>query len=189
MRKVISLMHISLDGFAASTTGELNWISYSEDIFTSVIESLSNVDTSIYGRSTYEGMKSYWPTVPSNPNSTEHELHHAEWVENVNKIVFSTTLEKANWNNTRLISSNLSEEVNKLKNQDGRNMMIFGSPRLVHSFLEHNLVDEFLLTISPVVLGAGIPLFKNIKQKLQLKLLKSKQYDNGVLAVHYAKAE
>src|SRR5262245_17946798 len=146
MRKVIALMHLSLDGYASTLAGEFDWIAYDEGIAKDVQEFiLARVDTAIYGRKTYFGMNNEWPTVLTNPDASEGEMRHAKWVENVQKVVFSTTMETAEWNNTLLIKENLPEEVAKLKQQPGKDMMIFGSPLLVHAFAQHDLIDEYRL--------------------------------------------
>lgn len=185
MRKVILLMHASLDGFVGGPNGEMDWIRYDDEIFQDVTDLLGAVDTSLYGRVTYQMMAGYWPAVRENPSSTERELHHANWVENVHKIVFSKSLDKAEWNNTRLIKENIVEEMAALKAQPGKNMMIFGSPRLAHTFMELGLIDEYRINISPVVLGEGIPLFKNVKHKTNLQLLTAKTFQSGVIGLHY----
>jgi dihydrofolate reductase len=186
MRKIISFMHVSLDGFVAGLNGEMNWITMDDEIFEDAIALAATTDTAVYGRTTYQMMESYWPTVLINPTATKNELHHAEWVENINKIVFSTSLEKAEWNNTRLIRRNIKEEVTKLKQQPGKSMMIFGSPRLTHSFMQMGLIDEYRININPVLLGNGIPLFKNISDRINLKLLKAKIFESGVVGFHYS---
>jgi dihydrofolate reductase len=187
VRKVISLMHISLDGFTAGPNGELEWAHVDEETYAYVADLLRTVDTAIYGRTTYQMMESYWPTVPADPSSTKEEIHHAHWVETVNKLVFSTTLEKAEWNNTRLVRGNAAEEIARLKRQPGTDLMIFGSPRLTHSFIQLGLIDEYQLTINPVVLGEGIPLFKDIKEQVALELLAAKTFRSGVVGLHYRK--
>lgn len=111
----------------------------------------------------------------------------ADWVENIQKIVFSTTLEKVEWKNTRLIKSNIEEEILKLKNQSGKNMMIFGSPRLTHSLLQLGLIDEFVLNINPIILGNGIQLYKDIKNRIDLKLISSTTFKCGVVGLHLIK--
>lgn len=190
MRKVISLMHISLDGFVAGPSGEMDWIGYDDEIFQYAIDLASNTDAAIYGRVTYQMMEGHWPTVLTNPDSTPQELHHANWVENVHKIVFSKSLETAEWNNTTLIKENIAEEMSKLKQQPGRDMMIFGSATITHTLANLGLIDEYRLTVSPVVLGNGIPLFKDVKEMLKLKLLESKTFANvGVVALHYQVAQ
>lgn len=184
MRKVLSLMHISLDGFAAGPNGEMDWIVYDAEIFKNAIALTDIADTAIYGRTTYQMMEGYWPTVATNPDSSPDDLHHAEWVQNVHKVVISRSLEKVEWNNTQLIGENFVEEITKLKAQPGQNLMIFGSPHVVHLLAQHGLVDEYRLNVSPVVLGEGIPMFEGIKTKL--KLLSSHTFDSGVVALHYA---
>ena len=178
-------MHTSLDGFVAGPGEEMNWIIMDEEIFQDALELAATTDAALYGRITYQMMESYWPTVLKNPSSTKLELCHALWVENINKIVFSKTLEKAEWNNTRLIKKNIPEEMTKLKYQPGENMLIFGSPHLTHSFMRWGLIDEYRININPVILSSGIPLFKNISDKVNLKLLKTKTFHSGVVGLHY----
>lgn len=185
MRKVISFMHVSLDGFVAGPNGEMDWIIMDDEIFKDAIDLASTIDTALYGRTTYQMMEAYWPTVLSNPLSNELELHHARWVENVHKIVFSKMLKKVEWNNTRLIKENIVEKVPLLKQQDGKSMMIFGSPTLTHSFMQMNLIDEYRINVNPVVLGKGVPLFKNIDHMIDLKLLKTKKFNSGVVGFYY----
>jgi len=185
MRKVISFMHASLDGFVAGLNGEMDWIIHDEEIFEDAIDLAGTTDAAIYGRTTYQMMESYWPTVLTLPSSTKNELHHAQWVEDIHKIVFSKTLEKAGWNNTTLIKENIIDEMRKLKRQPGKNMMIFGSPGLTHSFMQMDLIDQYRININPVVLGNGIPLFKNMNGKIRLKLLKTKMFNAGVVGLHY----
>jgi dihydrofolate reductase len=185
MRKIISFMHVSLDGFVAGVNGEMNWITMDDEIFEDAIALAATTGTALYGRTTYQMMESYWPTVLTNPTSTKNEIYHADWVENVNKIVFSTSLEKVEWNNTRLIKKNIKEEVTKLKQESGKNMMIFGSPRLTHSFMQMGLIDEYRINVNPVLLGNGIPLFKNLSDRINLKLLKTRTFESGVTGLHY----
>src|SRR3954469_13597226 len=128
MRKVISFMHVSLDGFVSGPAGEMDWITMDEEIFKDAIDLEATTDTALYGRTTYQMMEGYWPTVLANPNSTTLELCHAVWVENIHKIVFSTTLKEVSWNNTRLIKENIAEKILKLKQRQGKSMIIFGSP-------------------------------------------------------------
>ncbi|MCU0480817.1 MAG: dihydrofolate reductase family protein [Anaerolineae bacterium] len=185
MRNIILLMHISLDGFVAPLDGSLDWAVMDDGLTNDVDALVATADTAIYGRYTYEGMRDYWTTVPSNPDATPHERNYAEWVENAHKVVFSTTLESADWNNSRLIKTNIVEEMTKLKAQTGKDMMIFGSPRLTHSFMALDLIDEYRLMINPILLGAGTPLYKAGYPKTHLKRTFTKTYDCGVVGVHY----
>src|SRR5262245_38911235 len=185
MRNVVLFMHISLDGFAAGPNGELDWISYDQELEKYAEGIVSTVGSPLYGRVTYQLMESYWPSVLKNPAATQHEIAHARWLENVEKIVFSKSLAKVEWNNTRLIKDNIVEEVSKLKQQPGKDLVIFGSPSLAHSFMELDLIDGYRLTVNPVILGSGIPLFKDVKHRRNLKLLESKTLNSGVITVHY----
>lgn len=185
MRKVIAFMHVSLDGFVAGTNGELNWVSHGEDITQYVDQLIGTTDTAMYGRNTYQLMHSYWPTVLANPESLSRDVAHANWVENVSKIVFSRSLEKADWNNTTLVKDHIPQTIANLKAQPGKSLMIFGSPRLTHSFMELDLIDEYRLTINPVILGTGIPLFTSATKPNSLKLLETQTFESGVIAVVY----
>lgn len=187
MRKVISLMHVSLDGFTAGPNGELEWAIVDEEGYKDVADLLTTVDTALYGRITYQMMEGYWPSVPANPASTADELHHAHWVENVHKIVFSRTLERVTWNNTRLVKEHIAAEIARLKHLAGGDMMIFGSPSIVHTLTQHGVIDEYQIHLNPIVLGDGIPLFKDIKGSIALELLRSRTYHSGVVGLHYRK--
>ncbi len=182
MRKIVLLMHASLDGYVAGPNGELEWARVDEEIYREVAASWATVDTALYGRVTYGMMEGYWPTVPTNPESTRQELEHARWVEEVQKVVVSTSLENVAWNHTRLARN--IEDIRVLKGQPGGDMMIFGSPSLAHSLMEAGLIDEYRLNINPVVLGSGVPLFKT-NGRTNLKLLTSKTYSSGVVGLHY----
>lgn len=185
MRKVVLFMHISLDGFAAGPNGELDWISYDEELEKYAEEVVRTVGAPLYGRVTYQMMESYWPTVLTNPAATRHEIEHAHWVENIPKIVFSKTLEKVEWNNTTLIKDNIAVEISKLKQQPGKDLVIFGSPGLAHTLMRLDLIDEYRLTVNPVILGSGMPVFKDLKDRGELKLLNTKTFGSGVIALHY----
>lgn len=184
MRNVVLFMHISLDGFAAGPNGELEWISYDQELEKYAEGIVNTVGAALYGRVTYHLME-YWRTVLDNPSSTQHEIEHARWIENIPKIVFSKTLEKVDWNNTRLIKDNIVEEVSKLKQQPGKDLVIFGSPSLAHAFMALDLIDEYQLTLNPVLLGSGIPIFEKIKSKRDLRLLEAKTLSSGVIGLHY----
>ncbi len=185
MRKVISFIHVSLDGFVTGPAEEMNWIIMDDEIFQDAIDLTATADTALYGRVTYQMMESYWPTVLANPVSTQLELDHAQWIEDIHKIVFSKTMDEPRWSNTRLIKENISGEMIKLKEQPGGNMLIFGSPRLTHSFMQWNLIDEYRVNVNPVILGKGVPLFKNIDCKVNLQLSSAKKFNAGVIGLHY----
>jgi dihydrofolate reductase len=188
MRKVVALEHITLDGFASSGGEpgfEFTFAGYSEELADYVEEYVqAGFDTAMYGRETYLGMYGYWSAQPT-PESSPRERAHAEWVNAVDKVVFSTTLTSADWDNTRLIGANVAEEVQALKEGDGGTIAIYASPKLVHSFLDMGLIDEFRILIHPVTLGSGTPLFHD-KAQLNLELLETRSFDSGVVYVRYS---
>ncbi len=179
-------MHMSLDGFAADPNHGLDFLSYDKELEQYADELVKTVGSPVYGRTTYQLMESYWPTVLKNPNAGKHALEHAQWVENVPKIVFSKTLTEVTWNNTLLIKDNIAEEVKKLKQQPGKDLVIFGSPGLAATLMSLGLIDEYKLTVHPVILGSGISVFTSNTTKSTLKLLDSKTLKSGVVTLHYA---
>jgi len=185
MRKVIVFCHLSLDGIAAIPSGSLGWVSYDEDLEKYVRPIVAETGTTLYGRVTYELMQ-YWRTVSSKPDATPYELEHAHWIEQVEKIVFSKSDITIDWNNTRIISENIEEEILRLKQKPGKNITLFGSPTLANSLIKLGLVDEYRLSVSPIVLGEGKRLFKEVADSTKLKLLEEKTFDSGAIALHYA---
>ncbi len=187
MRNLIFFMHTSLDGFVAGPNGEMDWINVDDEIFDFVAPMTDKADTALYGRVTYEMMQSYWPTAGDHPNASKHDKEHSAWYNKVAKIVLSKTLSEEGLYNTTVISDGLVANINKLKEQKGKNILIFGSPRASHSLLSQGLIDEFWLFVNPVLLGQGIPLFKGVTETTKLKLLETKTFSCGVIALHYQK--
>ena len=187
MRKLIFFMHTSLDGFVAGLNGEMNWIKVDEAIFDFVGTMTDQADTALYGRVTYEMMESYWPTAADKPTATKHDIEHSQWYNKVSKIVLSGTLKETGLLNTRVFGENIGENINRIKQQDGKNIIIFGSPSASNSLLKMGVVDEFWIFVNPVLLGQGMPLFKDITESVQLTLVETRAFDNGVIALHYAK--
>ena len=181
MRNVLFFMLVSLDGYYARPNGDIDWHKVDDEFNDFSVEQLNSVDTLLFGRVTYEGMASYWPTVPAGDAI-------ADRMNTMSKIVFSRTIDKAEWNNTRLIKANIAEEVTKLKQQPGKDLIIFGSSDLAASFAEMGLIDEYRIMVSPVILGDGKSLLKGINQQLDLKLLKTRAFGNGNI-LHYYRLE
>jgi dihydrofolate reductase len=187
MRKLIFFMHTSLDGFVAGLTGEMDWIKIDDAMFDFVGTMTDKADTALYGRVTYQMMEAYWPTAGEKPNASKHDIEHSRWYNKVSKIVLSRTIKAIGQNNTKVISENISDNINKLKQQDGKNILIFGSPSASNSLLNQGLVDEFWIFVNPILLGQGIPLFKDITESVKLSLIETKTFDSGVIALHYTK--
>ena len=178
-------MHISLDGFVAGLNGEINWVKVDEEIFDYVGKRICEGDTALYGRVTYQMMENYWPTAADKPTATRHEIEHSKWYSKVHKIVLSKTMKDADLTNTKIISDNLSDRINEIKQQAGEDILLFGSPTAAHSLIQRNLIDGYWLFVNPIILGRGIPLFVGIKDKIKLKLLTARQFTCGVTELNY----
>lgn len=186
MRKLVLFLHTSLDGFVAGPNGEMDWINVDEEIFDYGAERINNADTALYGRVTYQMMEGYWPTAADQPNPTRHDLDHSRWYNGVAKVVLSRTMNGASVVNTKIISDNLTDEVIKLKQGPGKEIIIFGSPSAAHALMAENLIDDYWLFVNPILLGHGIPIFKNVKAKTALALVTSKVFSSGVVCLHYS---
>jgi dihydrofolate reductase len=181
MRRVFLFMMVTLDGFFEGPNHDIDWHNVDEEFNEFAIQQLDDVDTLLFGRVTYEGMASYWPT----QFAKENDPVVADKMNTVPKIVFSRTLDKAEWNNSRLVKEHIAEEVSKLKQQQGRDLAIFGSSDLAVSLLQMGLIDELRIMVNPVVLGNGKRLFAGIDEKLNLKLLKTQTFRSGNVLLYY----
>lgn len=186
MKNLISFMHISLDGFVAGPNGELNWAKVDEELFDYVGRRISKSHTALYGRKTYQMMECYWPTAGDKPTATKHDIEHSKWYNNVHKVVLSKSMKGADLVNTEIISDNLSDRINEIKQQAGEDILLFGSPTATHSLIKQNLIDGYWLFVNPIILGQGIPLFVDIRDKIKLKLLPTtRQFACGVTELNY----
>jgi dihydrofolate reductase len=185
MRKIISFMHISLDGFVAGPNEEMDWIKVDQEIFDYVGKRIGEGDTALYGRVTYQMMENYWPTAGDKPTATEHDIEHSKWYAKVHKIVLSKTMKNSVMENTTIISDNLSDRIKEIKQYGDKDILLFGSPTATHSLIQLNLIDGYWLFVNPIILGRGIPLFVDIKDKIKLKLLTTRQFTCGVTELNY----
>jgi dihydrofolate reductase len=181
MRKVIASENVTLDGFFAGPNGEIDWFNHPKEEMAKYINQLGTVDTILFGRVTYEMMARYWPSASA---PTEDPII-IDKMNNLPKIVFSKTLEKVEWKNSRLVKDNIAEEILKMKQQPGKDMVILGSGSIVSAFINLGLIDEYQLFVNPIVLGKGKPLFKDLNERHKLKLTKTKTFSNGVVLLHY----
>ena len=179
MRKIIAAINMTLDGFC-----DHDKVIADGEIHQHYNEILSNADTILFGRITYQLMESYWPSIVKNPTGIKPEDEFAVLIDNISKIVFSRTLKTVEWKNTRLKKEGIKEEVLKLKQQTGKNILA-GSPGLIAALTQFNLIDEYQLTVHPIILGSGLPLFKNIKEIVNLKLLRTKTFGCGAVTLYY----
>src|SRR6185295_5157194 len=149
MRKIISFMHLSLDGFVAGPNGEMDWIKVDEEIFDYGHKRISEGDTALYGRKTFQMMESYWPTAADQPNASRHDIEHSKWYSKVHKVVLSKTMKGADLPNTTIISDNLSHRINEIKQSGSKDILLFGSPTATHSLIQLNLIDGYWLFVNP----------------------------------------
>ena len=185
-------MHISLDGFVAGPKGEMDWIKVDEEIFDYVGKRISEGNTALYGRVTYDMMQNYWPTAGDKPNASKHDIEHSRWYNKVHKIVLSKTMKDAGLTNTTIISDDLPDRINEIKQagpasgeRGSKEIALFGSPTATHSLIQLNLIDGYWLFVNPIILGRGIPLFVDIKDKIKLKLLTTRRFNCGVTELNY----
>lgn len=182
MRKVIMWNMVTLDGFfEGRKSWEIDWheLGWGKELEQLSIDQLKSVGALLFGRITYQGMAAYWSTAKGET---------ADLMNEVPKIVFSRTLAKADWRNTRLVKGNAEEEVPKLKQQPGKDMFIFGSANLSSALMEHGLIDEYRIALNPVILGGGNPLFKPSPERTRLKLVEAKPLKTGVVILRYQPA-
>lgn len=185
MRKLTVFLHTSLDGFVAGPNGEMDWIKVDDEIFDYAGNRTDESDTALYGRVTYEMMDGYWPTAAERPGASKHDIQHGNWYNNAEKVVVSKTMRGQERKKTRIISDNVGKEIAALKQQAGKEIIMFGSPSVVHLLAQEGLVDDFWLFVNPVLLGEGIPVFKGLKERVQLKLVENRAFGSGVVCLHY----
>ena len=182
MRKLIAAMNMTLDGFCDHTAMVAD-----DEIHQHYNELLKSAGTVLYGRITYQLME-YWRTVVKNPTGIKAMDEFAVTMDNTPKIVFSNTLKNVDWKTAKLAKRDIKEEVLELKHQTGKDILV-GSPSLIVACMNLNLVDEFQICVQPIILGSGlIPLLKNIQDRIDLKLLKTKTFSCGAV-IHYYELE
>ncbi len=185
MRKIVVFNLVSLDGYFAGPKGEIDWHNTDDEFSKFAIEQIQTFKTLIFGRVTYELMASYWPT----PEAIKNDPIVANQLNTLPKIVFSKTLKKVKenkiWKNVKLFKTINPEEIKKLKLNSGGDITILGSGTIVQAFTNLGLIDEYRLLVNPIVLGHGKPMFKNIKNQLKLKLLKTRKFKNGNVLLYY----
>jgi len=187
MRKVIVSMNITLDGFIAGPDDELDWhFNYWDDEMTRCFsEQLSETDTIILGRVTYSAMAGFWSLKSKDLSMPREDLAFAEMMNSHTKVVFTKTLTQPAWHNSHFIKDSLKKTVLTLKRQPGKHMIVYGSGLLVSSLMKLGLVDEYILWLHPVLLGRGISFFKKQGHPPDLKLLRTRTFNSGVVALYY----
>lgn len=184
MRKLVAFNQVTLDGYFADMNGDISWANKDNqdaEWNAFVTDNANGGGLLLFGRITYELMASYWPT----PYAIENDPIVAERMNSLPKVVFSRTLDKASWNNTKLVKGGLAAEIRKMKKEPGRDMAILGSGSIVSQLAQEGLIDEYQIVVNPVVLGKGRTMFDGIKEKLTLKLTKTRTFGNGNVLLCY----
>ena len=182
MRKVIAAMNMTLDGYCDHTA-----MTADEEIHEHYSELLRSGGTLLYGRITFQLME-YWPTVLKDPTGNKAMDEFAEVIDKIPKIVFSRTLQHVDWKTARLAKKDLKEEVLDLRQQEGKDILV-GSPSLIVALSQLDLIDEYQLGVQPIVLGSGLTLFKNITDRIDLKLLNTKTFGCGAVFFYYERVK
>jgi dihydrofolate reductase len=183
MRKLITAMNVTFDGYCDHTA-----MIADDEVHEHYNDLLRNAGALLYGRITYQLMESYWPTVVENPTGNKPVDEFAVLIDDIPKIVFSRTLKNVGWKNTLLKKEIIKEDVLELKQQSGKNVFV-GSPSLIVALSNLDLVDEYQLSVHPTILGSGLPLFKNIKNRIDLKLLNTKTFGCGAVTFYYERVK
>jgi dihydrofolate reductase len=179
MRKLIAAINVTLDGFCDHTA-----MIADEELHEDANALFRSADTALFGRVTYKLMEESWPPMVKNPSGIKALDEFAVLIDDIQKVVFSHTLKEVHWKNARLANESLQNEVLRLKQDFGKNILV-GSPSLIVQLTKLELIDEYHLWLQPIILGKGLKLFKDIEEKVALKLLNSRPFQSGVMQLSY----
>jgi dihydrofolate reductase len=185
MRKLIVLAQISLDGFVGGSNGEFDGFIDDQENLGFVCSLTDDADAALLGRVSYQLLNGDWPTAGSRPDATEYVKKYSAWYNRVPKYVLSTTLMPEEVDNAIVFNEDIVDEIQQLKAQEGRNILIFGSPTAVHYLREQNLIDGYWILLHPILFGQGIPLFKDLTHQTSLTLTAARHFESGMLAFGY----
>ncbi len=191
MRKIVVFNLISVDGFFAGENGDISWHQVDAEFDKFAVEQTASFGGIIFGHTTYKMFEEFWPKVAQTGNwpdgnpAGEDDKKIAHMIDDAWKFVYSKSRKEVTWKNTNLLHEIDPEEVRKWKEYDGRDLVIFGSGEIVQQFTNLGLIDEYRLLVNPIILGRGKPMFANIKEKLDLKLLSSREFKNGNVLLTY----
>lgn len=185
MRKLILIVHTSLDGYVAGTKGDFEGFDPSEENLEFVCKLTENADAALFGRKSFQLLESDWPTVKDRPGASESQISYSTWYNKAKKIVVSTTLQITNSKDIVIINKNITEEIIKIKNEPGNEILIFGSPKVSQLLMQNDLIDSYWIFLYPVIFGKGIPLFKEFENSIKLKLQSTHQLSKGEMVVNY----
>jgi len=182
MRKLVVFQNMSLDGYFTDLHGDMSWAHNADPEWTEFVAGNAGGESEmLFGRVTYDMMKSYWPT----PQALENNPVVAAHMNDQSKVVFSRTLDEATWSNTRLVKSDPAEEVRRMKAETGPGMVIFGSGTIIAQLAQAGLIDEYMLAVHPIVLGSGKSMFDGVENRIGLTLTKTRVFGNGNIVLNY----
>lgn len=185
MRKLKLQVQLSIDVYIAGPDGEMDWMVWDwDDTLKKYVDDITTpVDTIVLGRKLAEGFIPHWANVAANPDNPEYTA--GKKFTDTHKVVFTKTLDKSPWKNTVLAKGNLADEVKKLKQKEGKDIIAYGGSTFVSSLIKEGLIDEYHLFINPTAIGNGMPIFQSIENPLKLQLLKSSTFRCGIVVLHY----
>ena len=188
MRKLIVSMNVTLDGFLSGQACELDWHfeSWTSDMADALCMRLATADTILLGRVTYAAMAGYWQSKAMDLSCSREDLAFVDMMNHYNKIVVSKTLTKATWSNSDILNGNLEEELSQLKQQSGKDIIIYGSGKLLSALVPADLIDEYQLWIHPVAIRKGKPLFGSLLHARPLKLINAETFSSGIVVLTYS---
>jgi dihydrofolate reductase len=198
MRRIMMFNRVTADGYFAGVDGNLDWFVPDEEKDKEAVEGIPNADTILLGRRTYELFEQFWPHAVDD-SATAPDPHDAArrspeiramaiWLNETPKLVFSRTLKDATWRNSRLVRELDAREIENMKQQPGKDMILFGSGSIVSQLTEHGLIDEYQFIVTPVLLGSGRPLVSGVSNSSRLDLLEARPYPSGNVMLRYARA-
>ena len=199
MRRIVTFNNVSADGYFARPDGNLDWVVPDDEIYRTAAERMPGADTILFGRRTYELFEGFWRHAVDD-SATAPDPHgagrrsgairdQALWINEATKVVFSRTLKDVTWRNSRLLRGLDPREIEAMKRQPGKDMIIFGSGSIVSQLTQHGLIDEYQFVVGPTLLGSGRSLLSGVSKSLRLDLLEATEYQSGNVVLRYARKE
>ena len=185
MRKIILIVHTSMDGYAAGIHGEFDGFDPSPENLDFVNGLTDEADAALAGRVSYQMLNTYWPTARDNPNATKSEIKYSNWYNDAEKIVLSSSLTNLNVDKTTIISDHIADTLRDIKAREGKNILMFGSPSAFEALHQHDLIDEYWVILYPVFFGKGIPFFTRVGDMKRFIFIESRPFSKGEMAIHY----
>lgn len=196
MRRIMAFNHVTADGYFAGPEGSLDWVVQDDEVAKAGVAGMPGTDAILFGRRTYELFAGFWPRAAEDspvapdphggPRSREMRAM-AVWLNETAKVVFSRTLKDVTWRNSRLVPELDPREIEAMKSQPGKDMMIFGSGSIASQLTQHGLIDEYQFVVSPLLLGSGRPLLSGLPKSVKLDLLEARPYPSGNVVLRYAR--